>query len=313
MLIILEFSLLVKRNYSSLNGLALSAVLLLIFNPNYITDVGFYLSYFATLGILVFSKKFHRLLYFLPDCLGTSMSLSLAAQVFIYPIMIITFGEFSLNFILGSLILTPVIYVLLPIGFVSFIIFLFGISIVIVDKAVSVGFGFFNLIMEYLKYYAVESYYCDEVFAVIYVLILMFFYFIYKGYINIKYYKLSFSFMISLIFMTFNIFPVISIYNQKFSNAIIIEKGFEKVAYTNSESEYFLDNMKKECNVNKIEKVKKDTHIYLGDKSILLIKPEVDKSFIMLRDDNYGIIDLLNKDERIVFIKNRIYIDERGK
>ncbi|MGL4655931.1 MAG: ComEC/Rec2 family competence protein [Sarcina sp.] len=313
MLVILELSLLVKRNYRSINGLALSAVLLLLFNPNYITDVGFYLSYFATLGILVFSKRFHRLLYFLPDFLGNSISLSLAAQVFIYPIMIICFGQFSLNFILGSLILTPVIFILLPLGLISFVMFICGMSLGILDKGISMGFGFFNLIMEYLKYYAVESYYCDEVFAVIYVLILMFFYLIHKEYVDIKYYKLSFSFIISLVIMTFSVFPVVSIYNQNFSNAVIIEHGFKKVAYTNSKSEYFLESIRKECNLNKIEEVDKDIPIYLGKNSILLIKPDIDESFIMLRDNNYGIIDLLNKDESIVFIKNRIYIDERGK
>lgn len=313
MLVVLELSLIVKRNYSSLNGLALSAVLLLLFNPSYINDVGFYLSYFATLGILIFSKKFHRLVYFLPDFLGKSISLSLAAQIFIYPVMIIAFGEFSLNFILGSLILTPVIYVLLPIGLISFIIFIFGINIDIVNKIISIGVGFFNLILEYLKYYAVESYYCDEVFAIIYILLLFFFYLIYNKYLDIKYYKLSFSLVISLVIMTFSYFPVVSIYNQKFSNAIIVEHGFGKIAYTNSESEYFLNSLKKEYNLNKIESVKKDTPIYLADKTILLIKPDIDKSFIMLRDNNYGIIDLLNKDESIVFIKNRIYIDERGK
>lgn len=313
MLIILEFSFMVKRNYSSINGLAVSAVLLLLFNPYYITDVGFYLSYFATLGILVFNKKFHDLLYFLPDFLGKPISLSLAAQVFIYPIMIIVFGQFSLNFILGSLILTPVICVLLPIGLISFIIFICGFSISIVDKIISIGFGFFNLIMEYLKYYALESYYCDEVFAVIYILILLFFYLMYKGYIDIKYYKLSFSFLISLIIMTFSLFPVVSVYNKKFSSAIIIETGFKRIAYTNSKSEYFLESIRKECNVNQIEVISKDVPIYLGDESILLIKHDIDKSFIMLRDNNYGIIDLLNKDESIVFIKNRIYIDERGK
>lgn len=313
MLVVLELSLIVKRNYSSLNGLALSAVLLLLFNPSYINDVGFYLSYFATLGILIFSKKFHRLVYFLPDFLGKSISLSLAAQIFIYPVMIIAFGEFSLNFILGSLVLTPVICVLLPIGLISFIIFIFGINIDIVNKIISIGFGFFNLILEYLKYYAVESYYCDEVFAIIYILLLFFFYLIYNKYLDIKYYKLSFSLVISLVIMTFSYFPVVSIYNQKFSNAIIVERGFGKIAYTNSESEYFLNSLKKEYNLNKIESVKKDTPIYLADKTILLIKPDIDKSFIMLRDNNYGIIDLLNKDESIVFIKNRIYIDERGK
>ena len=141
----------------------------------------------------------------------------------------------------------------------------------------------------------------------------MFFYLIYKGYIEIKYYRLSYSLVLALILMSFTLNPTISLYNQKFSNALIIDHGFKRVAYTSSKSEYFLDKLKREFNVNRIEEVKKDTPIYLGKEAILLIKEEIDKSFIMLSGRNYGIIDLLNKDESIVFIKNRIYIDERGK
>ena len=92
-----------------------------------------------------------------------------------------------------------------------------------------------------------------------------------------------------------------------------MRKGLEKVAYTNSESEYFLDNLQKEYSVNEIHKVEENIQIYLGGKTAVLIKPDLDESFIMLRGNNYGIIDLLNKDENLVLIKNRIYINERGK
>ena len=313
MLVVLEFSLLVKRNYNSRNGLALSAVLLLIFNPDFIVDVGFYLSYFATLGILLFNDKIQRLLYFMPNFLVTSISLSLCAQVFIYPIMIICFGEFSLNFILGSLILTPIIYLLLPIGLVSLIIFLLGVSITILDNLMSVGFGMFNLVMEYLKYYAAPSYYGHEIFAVVYILILMNFYFIYKGYIDKRYYKLSYFLVIGIVVTIFNIVPVISVYEKSFSRAIIVEYGFSKIAYTNSKSDYFINSLGKECKVNNIKKVEKNMKLDIGYKREILIKPKIDESFIMLRGNNYGIIDLLNKDENLVLIKNRIYIDERGK
>ncbi|MGL4761283.1 MAG: ComEC/Rec2 family competence protein [Sarcina sp.] len=313
MLVVLELSLMVKRNYNSLNGLALSAVLLLIFNPSYIADVGFYLSYFATLGILLLSGKLQQLLYFMPNCIATSLALSLSAQVFIYPIMIIYFGSFSLNFILGSFILTPIIYLLLPLGLISLIVFVCGISITILDKLMSLGFSIFNLIIEYLKYYAVESYYASEIFVVVYILLLGYFYLIYKGYLDIKYYRAAYSSVVIVFIGMFTLMPTVSVYTENFSNAIIVRQGLEKIAYTNSESEYFKMNLQKEHSVNDIRKVDENISLYLDDETVLLIKPDIDESFIMLRDNNYGIIDLLNKDENLVLIKNRIYINERGK
>ena len=47
------------RNTNTYNTIAFSALLLLIFNPNFIFDVGFQMSYSAVLAIVAFHPFFH--------------------------------------------------------------------------------------------------------------------------------------------------------------------------------------------------------------------------------------------------------------
>ncbi|MGL5821400.1 MAG: hypothetical protein ACRCYE_07185, partial [Sarcina sp.] len=96
------------------------------------------------------------------------------------------------------------------------------------------------------------------------------------------------------------------------NSAIIYEYGISKVAFTNSESDFFLKRLKSECRVNDIINNKEDLNIRLNNSGKIIIKDKIEESFIMLRGNNYGIIDLLNDDESIVFIGNKIYINERG-
>ncbi|MGL4739591.1 MAG: hypothetical protein ACRC41_02165, partial [Sarcina sp.] len=135
---------------------------------------------------------------------------------------------------------------------------------------------------------------------------------VYKGYLNKKYIVLAGVLTISIFISIIDIFPKIYVYKKNFSKAIIYEYGTKKVAFTSSESEYFLNRLKVDCRVNDIINNKEDFNIRLNNNGEIIIKDKIEESFIMLRDNNYGIIDLLNDDESIVFIGNKIYINERG-
>ncbi|MGL4741707.1 MAG: ComEC/Rec2 family competence protein, partial [Sarcina sp.] len=172
MLIILEGANLVRKNYKSVIALIISAMILLVFRPYYLSDVGFYLSYFATLGILLFNKLFNRMFYFLPSILNKSISMSLSAQVFVYPIMIFCFSGFSVNFILGSLLLTPIIYLLLPLGIISVFLFCIDLNLAILENIIVKFIDVFCIIIKYLKFYSFDFYYSEIIHAVVYILIL---------------------------------------------------------------------------------------------------------------------------------------------
>ncbi|RYY62418.1 MAG: ComEC family competence protein [Chitinophagaceae bacterium] len=100
-----------SRNHSIYNSLAASAFLLLCFNPFWLWDLGFLLSYAAVLSLLVFMNRIYRCLFFankLVDLLWQSVAVSIAAQVLTLPLAIFSFHQFPNYFILSNLIAVPV-------------------------------------------------------------------------------------------------------------------------------------------------------------------------------------------------------------
>lgn len=312
MLLLLEIGVIIKKNYNSISALAISALILLLFRPYYLLDIGFQLSYFATLGILLLNEKIQRILYRVPSFISKSISLSISAQVFIYPIMILTFNTFSLNFLLGTFVLTPIVCILLPVGIIALICILLELKYKFIYYIIMLLFNSLNKIIEILKVFSVETSYCEDIYAIVYLLILIIFYLIYNGYLDKIYFKFSYFLVMLIFIMQFNIFPSVYIYKDSFNTAIVLEKGLKKVAYTNKNNEFFHESIRKNCNLNDIKLVKKDLSIELSKKSNMIINDKVNGSFIMLRDNNYDIIDLLNEDERMILIGNKIYISERG-
>ncbi|MFL5773350.1 MAG: ComEC/Rec2 family competence protein [Flavisolibacter sp.] len=98
------------RKSFTFNTLALSAFVLLCYQPFWLWDVGFQLSYSAVLSILVFYKKMYGFLY-LPnrilDGIWKTVAISLSAQVVTTPLTIFYFHQFPLLFILTNLVAVP--------------------------------------------------------------------------------------------------------------------------------------------------------------------------------------------------------------
>lgn len=104
------------RNKSSYNSLAASAFILLCYNPYFLWDVGFQLSYLAILGILMFQKPIYHLLFIKNKQLNyvwELMSLSTAAQILTFPICLYYFHQFPTVFLLTNIILVPLSTVIL--------------------------------------------------------------------------------------------------------------------------------------------------------------------------------------------------------
>jgi competence protein ComEC len=94
----------------SINILAVSAFLILIFNPLLIYDTGFLLSYSAVLGILYFEPVFTPLIhsrFTIVNKIWQLTSVSLAAQLTTLPITLFLFHQFPLWFIVSNLIVIP--------------------------------------------------------------------------------------------------------------------------------------------------------------------------------------------------------------
>jgi competence protein ComEC len=99
-----------QRRSSIYNNLALSAFLILLFDPFSLWDVGFQLSYAAVLSIVIFSKPIERWWYVKNKMLKKIWQLiavTIAAQILTYPLVAYHFHQFPTMFLITNLIAVP--------------------------------------------------------------------------------------------------------------------------------------------------------------------------------------------------------------
>ena len=105
-----------RKSYNPLGGLLLSALIIVLLKPYSIFQLGFILSFGATLGIILFSNKINRYLYKLPKYIANTIALSIGAQAFTLPVMIIAFREFSMWFLIGNILVIPILNFIIILG-----------------------------------------------------------------------------------------------------------------------------------------------------------------------------------------------------
>lgn len=100
-----------SKRTSIYNTLALSAFILLAYNPFWLWDVGFQLSYAAVVSIVTFYRPVYNFFY-VPnkalDFLWKTMAISIAAQILTTPISLYHFHQFPVLFLLTNLFAVPV-------------------------------------------------------------------------------------------------------------------------------------------------------------------------------------------------------------
>ena len=104
------------RQSSVYNSLAASAFILLCYNPYYLWDVGFQLSYLAVIGIVALQQPIYRAVYIKNKGLQKiwqMMSVTIAAQVAAFPICIYYFHQFPNLFLFTNLLVIPLSTVIL--------------------------------------------------------------------------------------------------------------------------------------------------------------------------------------------------------
>lgn len=168
MIMFLSFSFELKKNYNSLGALAFSALIITLLAPYAPFKLGFQLSFLATLGIIMFSQKLNNKLYKFPKYLRETFSISLSAQVFTIPIMIIAFEEFSIAFIIGNTILVPIFDILIKLGNLLLIVLPFPILFDFISFIIYKVINFLDSIMYYLYIFPQEII-INKGFALIYV------------------------------------------------------------------------------------------------------------------------------------------------
>ena len=116
---IIALAKILNRQSNIYNSLALSALFLLLYNPNYLFDVGFQLSFAAVLSIVIFQpfvKKYSYSKYYVIRETKSLLLISLVAQIGVLPLTLYYFGQFPLLFLVANLIAIPLSSIILVVG-----------------------------------------------------------------------------------------------------------------------------------------------------------------------------------------------------
>lgn len=133
-------AILIEREENIYNCLSLAAFLILLFKPSYIFEVGFQLSFFAVLGIVLFSSRLEQILEnMIMFCLAKfykgaidlpsffralicAFSISICAYLSVMPLLIYHFRIITPFAILTNIIVIPALTLILALGF-TFLLF----------------------------------------------------------------------------------------------------------------------------------------------------------------------------------------------
>ncbi|WP_017318106.1 ComEC/Rec2 family competence protein [Mastigocladopsis repens] len=108
-----------KRKVNQLGSLLVAAVLLLLFNPLWIWDLGFQLSFLATIGLIVTVSPITKRLEWLPPVIASSIAVPLGAAIWTLPLLLYVFSVVAIYTLPVNIISTPLISVISIGGMVS--------------------------------------------------------------------------------------------------------------------------------------------------------------------------------------------------
>lgn len=119
MLIFILLGKLIDRDAHSISLLSFVALLMLIYNPAYINDVGFQLSFLVTFGLLIGTPIVVERTKFMPAWLSGAIFIPIIAQIWVAPIQMFYFNSFSLYSVFANIIILPFVTIVSFGGFIS--------------------------------------------------------------------------------------------------------------------------------------------------------------------------------------------------
>ncbi len=102
-------------------ALVVSGGLMLLINPAWIKDLSFQLSFLATFGVVVVSPVILNLFKPLPRFISQDLSVTIAAQLMVLPIIAQSFHQFSLVSILVNMLVGWVVPIIMILGTISLV------------------------------------------------------------------------------------------------------------------------------------------------------------------------------------------------
>ncbi len=116
---------LIDRDAHSISLLSFVAILMLLYNPAYINDVGFQLSFLVTFGLLTTANIIIKKWDNVPDKVISIILIPIVAQIWVAPIQMFYFNTFSLYSILANITSSILLIVISFTGFISSVLAIF--------------------------------------------------------------------------------------------------------------------------------------------------------------------------------------------
>ncbi len=115
---VLLVSALLYREPDVYSAVSVSCIIMLVINPCMLFNIGFQLSYAATMGIVMLYKNISKLIScrFLPKKVADILGATLAAQAGVLPITLIHFNRVSLISILPNVLVAPLLEIITVLG-----------------------------------------------------------------------------------------------------------------------------------------------------------------------------------------------------
>ncbi len=244
MIFIAKMSNVFHRNYNSRSALYFAALVILLINPFNLFNIGFLLSFGATLGILMYQRKASKVLPSFLFKFNEDLALTISAQVFILPMLWLTFGGVNTIFLIGNILLIPFYTIIIYLSLGMFVALDFNFIVIIFAKIINWLFYslegakmfLLNIDMPILNFNAEACF-----------LYICIFIFIASLKYTKKYRKQIIIVMLTMyISITFKIFPEATIYENENFSAVFINHLNYKYLFANYD----------EINGNSIAKLK---------------------------------------------------------
>ena len=143
-----------KRKTSTLNTLFLSALVILLVEPQFLFSVGFQLSYLAVFSIILLQPKLSKLIprpkYYISRILWGVFTVTIAAQIGVLPLSLFYFHQFPGLFFVTNLIIIPFLGIILGYGLLCISLALLGILPSFIAEGFRLVIGFMNSVISWV-------------------------------------------------------------------------------------------------------------------------------------------------------------------
>ena len=291
-----------SRYVNTLNILAISAFFLLIYDPFFITEVGFQLSYIAVSGLIVFQPVVYKWFKFKnkwADKLWAVCSVSIAAQLVTFPISAFYFHQFPVYFLISNLfVVVPamvimysgILYLILPqVPVVSkSIAFVLEKTIMLMNKGLA--------IIEHTPYAGINKIWLTiPEYLLLYAIIISLFYFLYDK----RTWLLKLSLLCMLLFCS-----SLSVKNISMSRSNSITflnlKKHQGIVFKNGNRAIILTDIKPTDKIYQYSIQPYLDSCQVSNASVYNLSANINTSYL---EKKYGLIQFLNKR---IFIFDRL-------